>query len=216
MPPSRVGFFAYKDKHLPKVNALRQAASLVQITGVPVLTKGQVAFSPAEESDCAPRSCYNCDHQNATAKTCKLLGPAIKTEKFVYPPSGEKKIEFWPACSYWYPGIPSVGTAKYEDTCVDPDDAGLIWINAPEVGLPLAGATCGGCHGGDDCDNWLVEGDDNKRNYTEGFCRVLQTTTACGDCCTAWEDDDQVSWQKAQDLLRDLGKAKEPNPFLGE
>jgi len=213
------GFFKYREKHLPKVNSLRAANSLVQITGVPVLTKGQLLFSPAEESDGKPRSCYNCDHQNETAKTCKLIGPSIRTEKFTYPAQpteNEKAIEYWPACGYWYPGEPTIGVAKYEETLVSPEDAGLVWINAPELGAPDGGACCGGQGNGDDCDNWLVEGDENKRNYSEGFCRVLQETTNTNDCCTAWGDDDEVAWQKAQDLLRDLGKAKEPNPFLGK
>ena len=208
------GFFQYKAKHLPKVNALREANSLVQITSVPVLNKGQVAFSPADEAGGAPRSCYNCDHYNGTAETCKMLGPGIDILKFTYPASGEKRIEYWPVCSYWYPGEPTIGIAKYEDCLVDPDNAGLIWINAPEVGAKDGGACCGGQGNGDDCDNWLVEGDLNKREYTTGFCRVLQSNTNTNDCCTAWEDDDQVSWQKAQDLLRDLNKVKEPNPFL--
>jgi hypothetical protein len=210
------GFFRYKEKHLPKVNALREANSLVQITGVPVLTKGQLLFSPASESNGEPRSCYNCDHQNETSKTCKLLGPAICTEKFVYPASGEKRIEYWPVCGYWYPGEPTVGIAKYAETLVDPDDAGLVWINAPEIGAPAGGSSCGGAGNGDDCDNWLVEGNENKRNYTEGFCRVLQVNTNTNDCCTAWGDDDEIMWQKAQDLLRDLKQTKEPNPFLGK
>lgn len=200
---------------------MRLASSLVQITAAPVLEKGQVLFSSAANAHNEPRSCYNCRMYNGSARTCVLMGPAIRVEKFIYPPKFEqesKPIEYWPACGAWDYGSPIVGQPSYKKQPFDePDDLGFGWINAPEPGQKQGGANCGGINGGDDCDNYIIAGDD-KREAPVGFCRVLRQDVENGACCTAWGDDDWLSWQKGQDLLKDLDKrraqATAPNPLL--
>lgn len=218
---TKPGFLAYKPEHLRKINSMREASSMVYITTSPTLEKGQVLFSSAANSHDEPRSCYNCFMFNRDAKTCKLMGPAVRVEKFIYPPTGTevaKRIEYWPACGMWAYGTPIVGKPVYKELPFDePDDLGFGWINAPVVGQPHGGANCGGTNGGDDCDNFIVAGDDKRASPT-GFCRVLRQDVENGACCTAWGDDDFISWQKGQDLLKDLDKQRVgvagPNPLL--
>jgi hypothetical protein len=35
---------------------------------------------------------------------------------------------------------------------------------------------------------------------------VLQTYVANGDRCSAWNDDDKIPWNRAQDILKELDK----------
>lgn len=221
MPTDKPGFLAYKDKHLPKVNSLRLANSLVQITSIPTSDRGSVLFSPASGAHDEPRSCYNCHFFNERAKSCQLMGDRIRVEKFVYPPSfqdSSKPIEFWPVCGMWDYGDPNDGGASFKEPPFDnPDDIGFGWVNAPSVGLEHSGTSCGGANDGDDCDHFIITGDD-KRAAKTGFCRVLQQTVGNLDCCAHWEDDDWVDWQKGEDLLKDLDsrrvRATSPNPLL--
>lgn len=216
-------FLEYGPQHLSKVNAQRLANSLVKIKSTPVLEKGQVAYSSAESAHNEPRSCYNCWMFNEKASSCKLFGPDIRIEKFTYPPKHEldsKPIEYWPVCSMWDWGHHNEGAAIYKERPYDnPEDTGLGWVNAPEVGLPLSGSCCGGQNGGDDCDSYITKGED-KRAEPTAFCRVLQQNVENMGCCTAFLDDDWISWQKGQDLLKDLDSRKQqagsPNPLLGK
>jgi len=219
--PSKPGFLKYETKTLPKVNSLRLANSLVQITNVPILDKASVLFSPAASAHQEPRSCYNCHFYNERGKNCQLIGGATRIERFTYPPAfedGSKPIEYWPVCGMWDYGQPNNAAPTFKQPPFDsPEDLGLGWVNAPDVGLPLSGTSCGGANGGDDCDHFIIQGTD-KRAAKTGFCRVLQTEVGNLDCCTAWEDDDWVDWQKGQDLLKDLDKRRigpqGPNPLL--
>lgn len=219
--PTKPGFLAYQQKHLPKVNSLRLANSLVQINGVPTPDKGEVLFSPPEASHNEPRSCYNCEFYFSRAKTCHFFGPSVRIEKFIYPPTPQdasKPIEYHPVCGAWNYGRPKEGMASYQELPYNnPDDIGLGWVNAPEVGLKLSGTCCGGANGGDDCDSYQIPGEDKRASKT-GFCRVLQLDVPNMACCTEWADDDFVEWQKARDILADLDKRKvsnsSPNPLL--
>ena len=215
------GWPKYGPDALRKVNSLREAASLVQITSAPILDKGQVLFSTAASAHSEPRSCYNCHFYNEAGGSCQLVGPAIRVEKFTYPAVGNsvsKPIEYWPVCGMWDYGAPNSGRPSFKEPPFDdPDSLGLGFVNAPEVGLPHGGTCCGGAGGGDDCDNYMVSVDD-KRITKTGFCRVLQIEVGNSDCCTAWKDDDWVPWQEGQKILEDLGKKKAvasgPNPLL--
>lgn len=216
------GFIAYKPKHLPKVNSLRLANSLVNISSVPILERGQVCYSTASSADNEPRSCYNCHFYNRRASSCSLMGPGVRVEKFTYPPmvqQDSKPIEYWPVCGMFDYGEPQNGLPVYKATPYDnPDDNGFGWVNAPQVGLKLSGTSCGGANGGDDCDNYIVPGDDKRAEKT-GFCRVLQTQVDNMDCCTAWTDDDWVDWQKGAKLLEEIDSSNKqrvygPNPLL--
>lgn len=207
------GFNPYTPKALPKVNSMRMANSLVQITGPIPLEKGQVLFSPGVDNP-NPRNCYSCNLYNETAQTCQIIRPEIRVKKFVYPPEGGKKIEYWPVCGMWKYGETNKGTATYEKP-QDPDNLGFGFVNAPKVGLTQSGTNCGGGNNGDDCDNYRVTGDRPIREYPVGFCRVLQTEVSNLDCCSAWIDDDWVDWQKGQALMKDLEETKTPNPFMG-
>ena len=198
---------------------MRQAASLVQVTsGPPVPDEGDVLYSPPEASHGEPRSCINCWMWNEKARTCKLMGPSIRAEKFVYPPSGGKPIEYWPVCGMWDFGKHNEGPATYKEAPFDtPDNLGFGYVNAPEVGQPRGGTNCGGQNGGDDCDNYIIAGEDKRATET-GFCRVLQHNVPNLACCASWGDDDWLDWQTAQKLLEELDnqrvRATTPNPLL--
>lgn len=200
-------FLIFKARQLRKVNAQRQALSESSFFDVPVLTKGDVNYIPAAKMDGEPASCYTCPFYNAS-RTCQLIGKGVAVRKLTYPAeatSFSKPIEYWPCCSAWQKGRPNFGEEKYIGSGSSPDDIGLIWINAARPGQEYGGANCGGCNGGDDCDHYITEGDD-KRVEPTAFCRVLQQDVECGAVCSAWRDDDILQWQKAQDLLKELGK----------
>ena len=197
-------FMVYRKKQLRKVNSIRRAASQPADKSLPVLNESQVLFSAAAEAHGEPRSCYNCTFFNHD-RSCKLLPKEIAIRKLKYPPeptSDSKVIEYWPVCGYWVYGEPNYGP----EVCladIDPESAGLGWVNAPSVGLDYGGACCGGADGGDDCDYYISEDDDMHPEPTSsGFCRVLQKNVNAMDCCGAWTDDDWITWQQAQVLLK--------------
>lgn len=183
-------------KDLPKWNAERDARSKLSSDAPIIVDKGMVSFSPGETRSGQPESCYNCVYMNRD-NTCALMSPEIRVEKFIWPPEkkpGEIQIEYWPWCGKYVFGPPNSGEAYH---CADlaPDDIGLTWINAPDPDQKFGGANCGGVNGGDNCDN-----------YQDGFCRVLQQNVKPDDACAAWQDDDEVTWQRAQELLKGLGE----------
>lgn len=199
MPTRTDGFLVYKPKidQLRKVNSIRRVISAPDAKLPPILNNGQVTFSSASSANNEPRSCYNCTFFNYE-RSCQLMGQGLTIRKLLWPPTptaDSKQIEYWPVCSYWIYGEPNYGSSR-SISCLNPDDAGLCWINAPEPGLKKSGACCSGANGGDDCDLWMVSGPD-KRDFKEGFCRVLQRNTAAMDCCACWVDDDLVSWRTA-------------------
>lgn len=202
MPSKTDGFLSYKTEHLRKVNAIRRIISAPDAKLPPILNNGQVLFSAADDADNEPRSCYNCPFFNYE-RSCMLMGEGIEIHKLIWPPeatSDSKRIEYWPVCGYWVIGEPNYGREKFIAS-ISPDDAGLGWVNAPEVGQIMGGTCCGGRNGGDDCDLWMTGGSD-KRDEDTGFCRVLQCDTNNMDCCGCWIDDDWVSWQTAQERFK--------------
>lgn len=200
MPPN---FLTYKVENLRKVNAQRRTMSQPTLIDVPVLTKGQVQYIPEAEMQKEPATCYNCAFYNYS-RSCRLLGPRIEIRKFTDPPqptADAKQIEYWPCCSAWMKGEPNYGPQKFLDNLTSPDTLGLGWINAPHPGQAISGANCGGSNGGDDCDHYITEGDDKRREPT-AFCRVLQQPVECGAVCSAWIDDDWITYDRAQNILR--------------
>lgn len=197
------GFPVYGEENLEKVNDLRRMASGVGLRTVPILDEGSVLFSPASDTGGKPRSCYNCPKFAIEAQRCSIIGPDVIIRKLIH-----GSIEYWPACGEWGFGKPYPGMPKYTEKN-DPGNLGLIWINAPEVGLPLSGSNCGGQMGGDDCDYYITTKDD-KRACPTGFCRVLQKDVENGACCAAWTDDDRIDWRVAQDWLKPGGLPKPP------
>lgn len=198
-------FLAYTLKNLRKVNAQRRALSQPTIHDVPVLTKGQVEYVEEAQMDGEPASCYGCAFYNY-GRSCRLMGPKLPIRKFIYPPketADAKRIEYWPCCSAWWKGEPNYGKEEFLERLATPDNLGLGWINAPGLGQEYGGANCGGKSGGDDCDNYITEGDD-KRAEPQAFCRVLQCQVDNGAVCSAWMDDDWVDWQRAQTLLKEI------------
>lgn len=197
------GFLVYKGKNLSKINSIRRVISAPDAKLPPILNNGQVLFSSAKSADDEPRSCYNCPFFNFD-RSCAFYGPNVEVHKLVWPPTAtadSKQIEYWPACGYWIHGDPNYGGEYFKDELIDPDDGGLCWINAPSVGLEYSGSCCGGRNGGDDCDYWMSEKAD-KRDADTAFCRVLQRDTDNMDCCSAWNDDDLVSWRTAQERFK--------------
>jgi|SRR6478609_4573528 len=193
------GFLVYEDKNLPKINSIRRVISAPDAKLPPILNNGQVSFSAPYKD---PRSCYNCPFYNFN-RGCQLMSPEIVIRKLLWPKEAtedSKQIEYWPVCSYWVPGEPNYGSPKRIAT-LDPDDAGLCWINAPEVGLEYSGANCSGANDADDCDFYMTPIAD-KRKAKQGFCRVLQKTVDGMACCSAWLDDDLVSWRTANERLK--------------
>jgi len=202
MPPN---FLVYKLANLRKVNSQRRALSQPTIVDVPVLTKGQVQYIPEGQMDGKPATCYRCPFYNF-GRSCKYMGEYIRIKKFTYPPEATadaKQIEYWPCCSAWTPGEPNYGPEQFFDYLSSPDTLGLGWINAPKPGQSCGGANCGGKNGADDCDHFITEGDDKRKEQT-AFCRVLQSEVENGAVCSAWMDDDWVGWQRAQGILREL------------
>lgn len=196
-------FLVYKVKQLKKVNAQRRGLSQPTIIDVPVLTKGQVQYIAEAQMYGEPATCYNCPNFNY-GKSCYLMGENVAIRKLTYPekPTADAKpIQYWPCCSAWTHGEPNYGAEKYADYLLSPDNLGLGWINAPKVGQDIGGANCGGKNGGDDCDHYCTEGDD-KRAEPSGFCRVLQQQVENGAVCSAWMDDDWMSYDRAQNILK--------------
>lgn len=197
-------FLIFGLKQLSKMNAQRRALSQPTITDPPVLNKGQVMYVPEGQMEGEPSSCYNCPSYNY-GRSCNRIGPHVRIRKFVYPPqptSDAKQIEYWPCCSMWDRGQPNMGKESFISKN-DPTNLGLGWINAPRVGQEYGGANCSGKDGGDDCDHYTTKGDDKRIEQT-AFCRVLQCEVEGGAVCAAWQDDDWMDWQRAQNILRDL------------
>lgn len=198
---------------LRKWNSQRRALSQPTSNALPVLTRQQVMYIPAGAMEGEPATCYNCAFYNY-GRSCRLLGPGTEVRKFVYPPQptrDARSIEYWPCCGAWQKGTPNYGEAIFLDQLTSPDQLGLVWINAPEVGQEIGGANCGGRDGGDDCDHYCTDGPGDKREYPTARCRVLQASVENGGVCVAWQDDDQVEWQKAAGLLRELKGAGDGN-----
>lgn len=196
------GFLVYKPENLRKVNAIRRVISAPDAKLPPILNNGQVLFSSAASAHNEPRSCYNCPFYNY-GRSCAIIGQGFKIRKFTWPekPTADSKpVEYWPVCGYWNYGKPNYGSQTFRGA-LDPDDAGLCWINAPKVGQEKGGSCCGGQNGGDDCDYFMTAIAD-KRAVDAGFCRVLQRNTNNMDCCTAWNDDDLVGWRTAQERIK--------------
>src|SRR6267378_5323560 len=96
------GFLKYSIEHVRKVNSIRRADSQPTQAGiVPILSKGQVLFTPAAELHNEPASCYNCNFYNY-GKSCQLIGRSPCIYKFTYPARATvdaKQIEYWPHCA---------------------------------------------------------------------------------------------------------------------
>jgi len=200
------GFPIYQSKNLSKINAMRMAFSAPESDEPVINTKGEALFTTAEEMNYEPASCYNCQFYNEKGETCGLIGKRLTIKKIIWPKEATpdaKQIEYWPCCSMQLYGEPNKGEAIYRATS-DPDNLGLLWINAPKVGQEYGGANCGGVEGGDDCDHYKTDGDEPKWESVTGFCRALQTRVAAGDICSQWRDDDKLEWQDAQRLIREL------------
>lgn len=182
---------------MEKIDSIRRAKTRPDVWLTVPVTKGQALFVTAADMHNEPASCMNCHMLNASAKTCQLIGEMVTIDKFRCATPGDRETEFWPCCGMHDYGTPNAGEATYVEYLSDPDNLGLVWINAPEVGLAHGGANCGGINGGDDCDHYMVKSDD-KRNEPQGFCRQLQTTVNNGDLCGLWGDDDEIDWRSAQ------------------
>jgi hypothetical protein len=196
------GFLVYKGENLRKINSIRRVISAPDAKLPPILNNGQVTFSSASEAHNEPRSCYNCQFYNFN-RSCKLMSKELQIKKLVWPSAptkDSKQIEYWPVCGYWIYGEPNY-SAEQRYSSIDPDNAGLCWINAPEMGLDRNGSCCSGANNGDDCDFFMTPVAD-KRDVDSGFCRVLQKPVAGMDCCSAWLDDDLVSWRTAQERFK--------------
>lgn len=183
----------YKAKHLDKINSQRVALSETKVENL-TPTRGQALFSPASDNLNQPRSCYSCRFYKSAESRCSILPASITIRKITY---GEefKTIEYWPVCGMWTP----VGKP------LDPDFVELSWINAPTVGGAAGGSNCGGINNGDDCDFYEVDNNvySDKRDAPFGTCKFLKTMVYNGDCCSLWNDDDVLDWQKAQDILNE-------------
>jgi hypothetical protein len=194
------GFVEYGEEQLPKIDSMRRDKSQPDFYGVPILQNSDVGFVRASEIGNKPASCYTCTKQQSN-ETCYLLGPEISVKTVVGHQDSGDPIEYWPCCSSHQFGDPSSEEPSYATQLSTPDALGLIWINAPEVGQEFGGANCGGVEGGDDCDHYLVESGE-KWDNPQGACRVLQHSVDAGDVCSAWRDDDELSWDEAQQLMQ--------------
>jgi hypothetical protein len=195
------GFVEYGDKQLPKVDSMRRDKSQPDFYGIPILHDADVMYTTASELGDKPASCYTCQFQQSNL-TCGLLGPDVSVAKVTGSHDSGEPIEYWPCCGMHDYGPANTGQPTYRQVLSTPDELGLIWINAPEVGQPFGGANCGGSNGGDDCDHYLTKGAVEKWEAKQGLCRVLQHSVDNGAVCTAWRDDDELSWEEAQQLMK--------------
>lgn len=195
------GYVEYGPEQLPKIESMRRDKSQPDFFGIPILHDQDVMFTTADQLGDKPASCYTCQLQQSDL-TCGILGPNVKVSKVTGTQDSGDPIEYWPCCGEHDYGPAQKGTPSYRPQLSTPDQVGLIWINASEVGQPFGGANCGGGHGGDDCDHYITDGPIEKWDAPQGQCRVLQHTVDNGDVCTAWRDDDELSWQDAQQLMK--------------
>lgn len=193
------GFVEYGPEQLPKVDAMRRDKSQPDFYGIPILRDEEVAFTRAEELGNKPASCYTCKEQTPD-KTCERLGPQICVKKVTGSKDSGDAIEYWPCCAMHEYG-PGSDRVKYHDVLDNPNDVGLVWINAPKVGQEYGGANCGGGNGGDDCDRYRISKGE-KWDAPQGLCTVLAHVVSNGDVCTAWHDDDILEWEEAQTLMK--------------
>lgn len=211
------GFIEYGKEQLPKVDAMRRDKSQPDFYGIPILQGSDVGYVKASEIGGKPASCYTC-HMQLPDETCHLLGPEIKVSTVTGHGESGDPIEYWPCCSHHQFGE-TRNEIEYEEILQTPEGVGLIWINAPEPGQEFGGANCGGVEGGDDCDHYMVESGDKWEN-PQGYCRVLAHTVNAGDVCAAWRDDDELTWDEAQQLMQGdtretVGKKKLAKEIIG-
>jgi hypothetical protein len=195
------GYVEYGKEQLPKIESMRRDKSQPDFYGIPILHDQDVMFTTASELGDKPASCYTCQIQQSDL-TCGLLGPDVRVAKVTGSRDSGDPIEYWPCCGAQDYGPTQTGPAKYRSNLSTPDQVGLIWINAPEIGQKYGGANCGGVNGGDDCDHYITQGAVEKWDAPQGICRVLQHTVNSGDVCVAWRDDDVLDWQYAQQLMK--------------
>jgi len=193
------GYIEYGPEQLPKIDSMRRDKTQPDFYGIPILDDADVLFTHASEIGNLPASCYTCHHQQKD-ETCHLLGPDVKVSKVIGHSESGEPIEYWPCCGMHDFGPPS-NEIKYEEKLSQPITLGLVWINASDPGQKYGGANCGGIDGGDDCDHYMV-GAVDKWDTDQGFCRILQHMVDAGDVCTAWRDDDELSWADAQNLIK--------------
>ncbi|SRR5712692_9072650 len=189
-------YHPYTPKDLPKVDALRKAKSSPSFMGIPILSEASVNFVTAASRENRPNWCGNCIMFNLEDKTCSILPEHIRIETFTIDPQ-----KFWPVCGMHKYGKPNEDEPLRHEPFEDPDHVGLSWVNTKNDGREEGGTTCGGLNGGDDCDYYNTPGED-KREYEVGLCQVLQKNVGGGDCCSAWQDDDLVDWQTAQQHIK--------------
>lgn len=195
------GFVEYGPDQLPKVDAMRRDKSQPSFMGVPILRDGEVGYVTTSELGGKPASCYTCQAQQSD-ETCFYMGPSVKVSKVRGAKDSGEQIEYWPCCSMHSYGEPRKGKVYYSDELSRPSTMGLVWINAPKPGLAYGGANCGGVDGGDDCDFYIVRGKMEKWDAKSGHCRVLQHEVEPGAVCSAWRDDDELSFEDAQNLIK--------------
>jgi hypothetical protein len=193
------GFIEYDESQLPKVDSMRRDKTQPDFYGIPIIQDSDVGFVKASEIGNRPVSCYTCSRQNRD-ETCFLIGPEVKVSTVVGHRESGDPIEYWPCCSAHNYGDPSK-EVSYANPLSSPNTLGLIWINAPKVGLEYSGANCGGVNDGDDCDHYIVKSGE-KWDNPQGYCRVLAHVVDAADVCGAWRDDDQLDWDSAQQLMK--------------
>jgi hypothetical protein len=213
------GFIEYGKEQLPKVDSMRRDKSQPDFYGIPILQDADVLFVRASEIGDKPASCYTCQKQQSD-ETCFLMGPEVKVQKVVGHKESGDPIEYWPCCGAQQYGPPRKDKPVYSDQLSSPESLGLIWINAPELGQEYGGSNCGGVKGGDDCDHYMVKSGDKWEN-PQGYCRVLAHMVDAGDDCSAWRDDDELTWNDAQQLMKGesverVGKKKLASEIIGK
>lgn len=195
------GFPVYTKEQLPKIDSMRRDKSQPDFFGVPILTDSQVLYTTGKELGDKPASCYTCTEHNKDF-TCERMGPEVKVAKVTGHRDSGEQIEYWPCCSmHNYTDNPRSESPTYHEILDTPASIGLIWINAPKPGQKYGGANCGGVNGGDDCDSYFVKSGE-KWDSSQGFCRVLQHQVDVDAVCTAWKDDDILTWEDAQQLIK--------------
>ena len=73
----------------------------------------------------------------------------------------------------------------------------------PRLGRSMAAPTAEARTLATTATTYITRGGD-KRSEPTAFCRVLQAEVENGAVCAAWADDDQMSWQQAQSILKEL------------
>jgi hypothetical protein len=196
---------------------------LVQITPTAGVERWALGWVGGKETGNAPKSCFNCPFFYIGQKRCQIHGPDIVIDKVT-----KDGQQYTPVCIYQTGGTPLVvedDRVVYNATILGPEKAELSALEWAKG----SGTNCGGFAGGAPCEHFKPtdgKGVDGicelmaKGKLAEFYPKLAKAQEAKGhpspearevdwdDCCDGHEGA-HISWQEAQELLKDNKKAED-------